>query len=359
MIPYTRHETTAADRFAVERVLKSRYLTQGPQVEALEAAFAETCGAKYAVAVNSGTAALHLAYLACGVGPGTTVLTSPVTFVATANAALYCGAEVEFFDQAMHPQICYPSPITVGEGAIPFDPKYITVWVSLGGSLSVHWPKDDTQAHLRILDACHGPYRLEPGWAAACFSLHPAKHVAAGEGGAVVTNDWDVWVRCMHLRNHGRIRDSDTRFDLRMTTLGYNYRLNEMSAALAASQLSRLDANIAKRRAIAAQYDEAFHGHVRTVPHSPESARHLYQLLVDDRDVVRSELAKRGVGSQVHYSPIVPLQPYYLERFGYELGMWPNAEWHAAHTLSIPLFPQMHPNEIAAVIGAVKEVCSG
>ena len=183
----------------------------------------------------------------------------------------------------------------------------------------------------------------------------------------VVTNDLDIANTIETLRDHGRhhgvIQGKIYRIDeylalpLQMHALGFNYRLDEMSAALALSQLSRLDANIAKRRAIAAQYDEAFHGHVRTVPHSPDSARHLYQLLVDDRDVVRQRLAERGVGSQIHYE-LVPSQPYYRERFGYEPGMWPNAEWHAAHTLSIPLFPQMHPNEIAAVIQAVKEICS-
>ena len=344
MIPYTRHETTAADRFAVERVLKSRYLTQGPQVEALEAAFAEQCGAKYAVAVNSGTAALHLAYLACGVGPGTTVLTSPVTFCATSNAVLYCGAEVQFEDVERDTGIMrhfYQHQ--------PGKPRHLTVGVTLGGN-PCWW------AH--IVDACHGPYRGAdigpPAVDAVCYSLHPAKHVAAGEGGVVVTNNIEIADKCRALRDHGWQRTLNA--TRTASLLGFNYRLNEMSAALALSQLSRLDANIAKRRAIAAQYDEAFHGRVRTVPHSPDSARHLYQLLVDDRDVVRSELAKRGVGSQCHYSPIVPLQPYYLERFGYEPGMWPNAEWHAAHTLSIPLFPQMHPNEIATVVNAVLEV---
>jgi dTDP-4-amino-4,6-dideoxygalactose transaminase len=142
-----------------------------------------------------------------------------------------------------------------------------------------------------------------------------------------------------------------------MDMLGYNYRMDEMSAALARSQLTRYDWSVQKRREIATHYDEAFAGKVRTVPHGSDSARHLYQLLVDNRDDMRAKLLPRGVGTQVHYSPTIPLQPYYRERFGYQPGMFPNAERYAAHTLSIPMFPTLTEQEVERVITSVLGVC--
>ena len=340
-LPYAKHQMYDPDEMAVRQVLWSGRLTQGPEVEAFESEFAAYCGAKYAVAVSSGTAALHLAYLACGAGPGTTVLTSPVTFVATANAALYCGADVAFADVDKDTGLMAPD-VDWGEA------EYV-VGVTLGGQ---QYDNPDVD----ILDACHGPYHLAKWHKAACFSFHPCKHIAAGEGGAVVTNDPGVYVRCVAGRDHGNpaIPEPTGRH---MCSLGYNYRMPELSAALARSQLNRLDWNIERRREIAAQYDEAFNGRIRTVPHSDNSARHLFQLLVEKRDTKRDELAKLGVGSQVHYHPILPLQPYYRERFGYGPGVYPNAEWFSDHALTIPLYPTLTEAEIETVIKAVLEVC--
>ena len=337
MIPYAKHSVTADDINAVLSVLCSDRLTQGPTVPKLEAALAEKCGAKYAVAVSSGTAALHLAYLACGVGPGTTVLTSPVSFVATANAVLYCGADVEF----RHEGALWESDVVV-----PID---------LGGDPCIMASESTV-----IRDACHSLHFNPDTDMAACFSFHPCKHIAAGEGGAIVTNDFTIDEKCRALRDHGRYMTAKGKWQtatpvgMQMYDMGFNYRLAEIPAALALSQLKRLDTNIAERRRIAALYDSAFKG--VPVQHSPQSARHLYQILVDDRDNVRQELAKRGVGTQVHYEPIIPLQPYYKDRFGYREGMWPNAEAFAARTLSIPLYPTMTEEDITHVIQGVSNV---
>lgn len=373
VISYAKHHVTAEDKAAVIMVLNSDRLTQGPTVELLEAKLCEVSGAKYAVAVNSGTAALHLAYLACGVGPEQSIVTSPLSFVATANAALYCGADVEFVD-------------TTEKGLIEVTAEWLMdrtvdqsmrgepllVPVTLGGN-DPSWEWIGAPPRV-VTDASHGPIAHLDG-AATTFSFHPAKHVAAGEGGAIVTDDGAVWSRCFAMRDHGRVLGnvnmdgSVSTGDDRVTVeLGFNYRMDEMSAALALSQLGRYEWNVTERQRIAAIYDAAFKDKVRTVPHSDQSARHLYQLLVEDRDTVRQQLAERGVGTQIHYHPIIPLQPYYHERWRpYDRGdvtlsdiakeRWPNAVWHSEHTLSIPMFPTLTEQEVETVIAAVLEVC--
>jgi dTDP-4-amino-4,6-dideoxygalactose transaminase len=350
MIPYTHHHVHADDVAAVREALQSDWIAgNGPYTERLEAALCDVARCKYAVVVNSGTAALHLAYLACGVGPGTTVLTSPVSFVATANAALMCGAEVGFWDLDV-------KRMFLGETVVP---------VTLGGNPV--YPST-LKPYNVVVDACHGPYSIPKGAQAACISLHAAKHVAAGEGGAILTNDIDIEFKCRSLRDHGRIVVSDKptwddacnghepRSWMECAALGYNYRMPDVNAALALSQLARYEWNVLRGQEIAARYDEAFAGKVETVPHSAESARHLYQILHDDRNSLRKQLLKRGVGTQVHYEPIIPLQKYYRERFGYKTGMWPNAERYAARTLSIPMFPTLTDAEIDHVVKSIQEV---
>ena len=348
MIPYTAHQVTAEDKAAVMAVLESDRLTQGPTVEKLEAKLCKVSGAKYAVAVSSGTAALHLAYLACDIRMAGEITVPPVSFVATANAALLCETQVRFPDI----RYFYGDPIEDAINAsMEIVPGYV-VTVSLGGD---PWLGGISDSHTKISDHSHGPIMVNGK--ATTFSFHPAKHCAAGEGGAVVMDDSRIAAHCRELRNHGRGFARSEQF-----YLGFNYRLDEMSAALALSQLERYNWNVRRRREIAAIYDEAFQGKVRTVPHGPDSARHLYQLLVDNRDDVRQSLAIRGVGTQAHYHPIIPLQPYYRQRFGYTKEMaaerWPNAVWHSEHTLSIPMFPTLTEQEIETVIGAVVEVCA-
>lgn len=318
LIPYTLHHVTPDDEAAVLRALRSGILTQGPEVEAFEAELAALSGAKYAVCVNSGTAALHLCF----------ELLQPaylptISFVATANAAIMAGnPPARFYDYSIAP----PSSDAVG--------------VTLGGD-PIGWTPC-------ILDACHGPIK-HSAIAATVLSFHPAKHVACGEGGAILTDSKPFADHCRVLRSHGRV-------DGQMTQMGWNYRLPEINAALGRSQLTRYHKNVRERRRLAHWYDQAFAGKVRTVPHGKESARHLYQILVEDRDTKQEALRAKGIGTAIHY-PVIPLQPYYKARYGYRPGQFPGAEWHAAHTLSIPLFPTMTEAEQDRVITAVLEVC--
>ena len=275
---------------------------------------------------SSGTAALWLAYHTAFAAQAKPRI-APVTFVAT--AAAWTG-DLRWSD-------CDPNTGL----AVDAD-----VGVSLGGQWNPEWEP-------AILDACHGPYRhLAQLW--TVWSLHPAKHIAAGEGGMLATNDAGLATQARKLRNHGqRIFADGSRV---VEHRGLNWRLPEMSAALARSQLTRLQANIDARRLIAAQYDEAFAGKVATVPHRADSARHLYQLLLDDpigrdRDSVQHLLRLKGIGTAVHY-PLWMAQPAFAY-LGYRPGMLPNAEWHSARTLSIPLFPTMTEQEIATVIQGV------
>jgi perosamine synthetase len=341
MIPYAKHAITPDDEAAVLRALRSDHLTQGPEVEAFEAELAEVAGARYAVAVNSGTAALATAYGAIGEG----WYVPAISFVATANAVLHAEYPVGFSD-------CNPDTgLVIG--------PHPDVGVTLGGQ----------PVSGRLVDACHGPLR-HLGALATCFSFHPAKHVAAGEGGAVVTNDQGLADEMRLLRAHGRE-------GTRMVRLGWNHRMPEPCAALARSQLRRYRDGVTIRRQLAAEYDRAFAGHpvIRPVPHTDDSARHLYQVLLPDplvghmahasqplppsttyREDVASKLRERGIGTAIHY-PVIPLQPYYRDRYGYRPGQFPGAESHAARTLSLPLYPTLQPHEQRQVIDALLEVC--
>ena len=324
IIPYAKHAITPEDEAAVLRALRSGYLTQGPEVEALEHEWADVVGAKYAVACSSGTAALWLAYHTA-FAPQAKPRIAPVTFVATAAAwtggcrTLDCDRETGLAAEA-------------------------DVGVSLGGQWNPEWAP-------AILDACHGPYRhLGELW--TVWSLHPAKHVAAGEGGMLATDDADLATQAKKLRNHGqRIFADGSRI---VEHRGLNWRLPELNAALARSQLTRLSANLDARQLIAAQYDEAFAGKVQTVPHRPDSARHLYQIFAPNqsgRDIWQSKLKSAGIGTAVHY-PLWMTQPAFAY-LGYRHGMLPGAEWHSARTLSIPLFTTMTEREIETVIQGV------
>jgi len=344
MIPYTRHEIRPEDEAAVLCALRSGYLTQGPEIEAFEHELAALSGAKYAVAVNSGTAALHLTYVAAG-WKGRTVHCPAISFVATSNALIMAKADPRFVDCNEEDGLWMESD----------SPKPCEVPVALGGQVPEAWGDEI------VRDACHGPLTHDAADLATCLSLHPAKHIACGEGGAILTNDDAFAEQCRLLRSHGR-RGTE------MVSLGYNYRLNEMSAALGRSQLTRYHAGVAERRRMASRYDDAFAGHyvIQTVPHGPDSARHLYQILLPPdgvtypylkgRNWAQGKLRERGIGTAIHY-PVIPLQPYYRQRYGYREGMFPGAEAHAARTLSIPLFPGLTEAEQDRVIAAVLEVC--
>lgn len=317
-LPYTQHQITPEDAEAVVKLLGSgQALTQGPAVEAFEQALCDFTGAPYAVAVNSGTAALHLAY-GLLFQAGQRIRMPAISFVATANAALYCGLQPEFLDV---------SPQT---GLVMEDCE---VGVELGGQPTGH-------RHL-IVDACHS-VRYDPNAYCTILSLHPAKHLCAGEGGVLLTGDAEIARRARLLRSHGRDGVS-------MVALGFNYRLPDMNAALALSQLSRLDANIAERQRLAARYQALLT--VPCVPHPVDSHRHLFQALVEDRDNVQVKLKDKGIGTAIHY-PVIPDQPYY-RKFGDVEGLvWARA--FAKNTLSLPLFPGLTEPDQDRVIEALR-----
>ncbi|MFT5170637.1 MAG: perosamine synthetase [Candidatus Marinamargulisbacteria bacterium] len=374
-LPYSRQSIDETDIAAVLRVLKSDYLTQGPQVQAFEEEFAAYTGAKYAVAVNNGTAALHLAYLAAGVGPGDEVVTTPVTFLATTNAALYCGATPVFAD--IRPDTYNIDPEKLAAALTPKTKLVVPVHLAgLPCDMSAIYEKAKANGSWVIEDACHalgakigddkvGNCRYSD---MAVFSFHPVKPIAAGEGGLITTNDPQLYEKLCSLRCHGMTKDPkkcgpiEGPWYYEMQDLGYNYRITDIQCALARTQLKKLDSFIEKRRKIAARYDTEFRDlPFLTVPREPagfKSGYHLYVCLIDfdyigaDRASVMDALRAKGIGSQVHYIPIYR-QPYY-EKFGMTAAQFPVAESYYAKALSIPLFPDLSIQNMTRVIDAVK-----
>jgi UDP-4-amino-4,6-dideoxy-N-acetyl-beta-L-altrosamine transaminase len=381
LIPYGRQSISEADIEAVVEVLKSDFLTQGPAVPAFEQAIAARCGAEYGIAANSATSALHLACLALGIGPGDTVWTSPLTFVASSNAALYCGAGVDFVD--VDERTYNMCPLRLGEkldraaetGTLP---KAIMP-VHLAGQ-----PCDMAAIHsaasrhsVRIIeDASHaigGSYRSEPVGNCkfsdiAVFSFHPVKIVTTGEGGMAMTNDPELAELMALDRSHGVTRDparlqpdDAAPWYYEQQRLGFNYRMTDIAAALGLSQLSRIDQFIARRREIAAAYDAAFADlPVKTPWQNPDtaSAWHLYIVRVDARShrAVFDELRAAGIGVNLHYIPVYR-QPYYRE-LGFGQGHCPNAEAYYAEAISLPVFPAMTDEEQQQIIAAVTAAVS-
>ncbi len=382
MIPYGRQSISEADIEAVVEVLKSDFLTQGPVVPAFEQAVASHCGAEYGVAMNSATSALHLACLALGVGPGDSAWTSPLTFVASANAALYCGADVDFVDVDERTyNIC---PLRLEEkldraaeaGTLP---KVIIPVHLAGQSCDMAAIHAAASRHgVRIIeDASHaigGRYRSGPIGGCefsdiAVFSFHPVKIVTTGEGGMAMTNDREL-AELMRLdRTHGITRDpAQLQHDdvgpwyYEQQRLGFNYRMTDISAALGLSQLTRIEEFIARRREIATAYDTAFADlPVKTPWQLPDaaSAWHLYVIRIDQRRTARSHrevfdaLREAGVGVNLHYIPVYR-QPYYRE-LGFGQGHCPNAEAYYAEAISLPIFPSMTSEEQHFVVAAVEE----
>lgn len=380
-IPYARQEVSEDDVRAVCDVLRSERLTQGAAVEAFEEALAVRVGARFAVAVCNGTAALHAAYHAAGLGPGQTCLTSPITFAATANAALQLGAAVEFAD--VDPETALLDLEAAARSAGPA--TRVIAPVHMAGQ-PVDLPAlrrvaDDVGA-LVVEDACHalGAEYFDAsvgGWvpvgacrhsAMAVFSFHAVKHVAMGEGGAVTTNDPALRARLVRFRNHGISLDPASfeepdpgPWHREMHELGANYRVSDIHCALGLSQLRRLDAFLARRREIAARYDAAFAGnpHVRPLGQRPgaRSAWHLYVVRVDPerRRHVIEQLHARGIGAHVHYLP-VHLHPWYRKQRGFAPGSFPGAEGYYARAVTLPLFPALADADVERVISAVREV---
>ena len=386
-IPYGRQSIDEKDVTAVCSVLRSDWLTTGPKVEEFEKAVAEYVGARYAVAVSSGTAALHAAMLALGIGPGDEVIVPPITFVATANCAVYCGARPVFAD--IDPRT-YNIFVNDLERCITKKTRVI-IPVHFAGQSSdmevIQQIRKDAEKQFGhkiyiIEDACHalGSIYKEKKVGSCTFSdmtvmsFHPVKHITTGEGGMVLTNDENLYKRLKRVRSHGITSDPedfinrDLAFSIPQSPnpwyyeqqeLGFNYRLTDIQCALGMSQLKKLDMFRKRRREIVNTYNQAFDNikYVQTPFESSEcdSNFHLYVLLIDfdkmgiDRPQFMLELKKEGIQTQVHYIP-VHLQPYFRRTFGTKEGDCPNAEQYYQKCLSIPLYPAMSDFNVNDVI---------
>ena len=388
MIPYGRQSISEADIEAVVNVLRSDFLTQGPVVEQFEAALAHQVGATHAVAVNSATSALIVACKALGLGAGDALWTSPNSYVASANCALLCGADVDFVDidpkthnlsvSALEQKL-YEAEAT---GRLP----KIVMPVHFGG-----WPCD--MAEIRALserygfavieDASHGigaTYSGSP--IGSCqysditvFSFHPVKIVTTGEGGAALTNSPQLAEKMVRLRSHGVTRDealmqgpSEGAWYYQQLDLGYNFRMAEMQAALGLSQLNRLETFISKRRQLAKRYHELLEWFPMSLPcheHSHpacdrESSHHLYPVVLDprlNRKVMFDALRTLGVGVNVHYLPIYR-HPYYEAR-GFAPSGYPEAESYYQGALSLPLYPDLSDQHQAKVLSCLEQALAG
>lgn len=339
-IPYSRQSIDDDDIAAVVAVLRSDYLTTGPKVPEFEAALCAVTGAKHAVAVSSGTAALHLAMLSLGIGPGDEVIVPAMTFVATANAVRYCGGTPVIVDVLHDTLLIDPECV---RRAMTDRTKAI-IGVDYAGQPADYEALKKLGVPV-VADACHSLGAKGVGTLAdlTCLSFHPVKSITTGEGGAVLTNDPYAADRCMELRNHGRIGAESM-------TLGYNYRMSDIHAALGLSQIRKLKSFVASRRQISDRYGEFCGRSAVTCKDSERHARHLYVVRIRDRDGVQSRLRDRGICAGVHYVP-VNLQAAYRNR----VALCPAAEMAGREVLSLPCFPAMSDSDVDRVISALRE----
>jgi perosamine synthetase len=375
-LPYGRQTVDEDDIAAVVEVLRSDWLTTGPKVEEFERAFAKKVGAADAVTLASGTAALHAAMFALGVGKNDEVIVPAMTFAATANCVVYQGGTPLFAD--VDPETLLVDPYEVQKLLGPRTKAVITVDYA-GQPCDYAALRDICRRHdVELLaDACHAlgaSWEGRPVGALAtlnAFSFHPVKHITTGEGGMVTTDDVELAHRIRHFRNHGITRDHRQRaeersFSYEMVTLGFNYRLSDLQCALGLSQLKKLDGWVERRRKIAAAYDAAFAGrefveplHVRS---DVQHAYHLYvirlvdQVLIERKREVLAGLHAEGIGVNVHYPP-VHLHPFYGERFGTKRGLCPNAEKAYEQIVSLPIFPTMRDSDVGDVVTRLTRVC--
>ncbi len=374
MLPYGRQWLDESDIQAVIEVLRSDWLTTGPAVEIFEEAFADEVGARYAVAVSSGTAALHAAAFAAGIGPGDEAIVTPMTFVGSANCIRYQGGTVVFADVRSDTLNLDPE---LAERAIAPHTRAI-VTVDYGGQPSEldELARVATRHGLVLIeDAAHAlgaRYRSRPVGSLAdltTFSLHPVKHITTGEGGVVTTDDAELAYRLRIFRNHGITTDHRQREKMgswfyEMVELGFNYRLTDIQCALGQSQLRKLDGWIARRREIAARYTAAFLEMPEVQPLAVLPDRdpvwHIYvilfnlELLTVGRAELFRSLRAENIGVNVHYVP-VPWHPYY-QKLGYGKGRWPVAEDAYERMITLPIFPAMSDQDVADVIVAVRKV---
>lgn len=381
-IPYGRQNITDEDIQAVVEVLKSDWLTQGPNIKRFEDSFAEYVGATYAVAVSNGTAALHLCAMALGVDSGDKVITTPITFVASANCVRYCGGEVVFADIDPNTylldinsvkKLLEASPKGTYKGIIPVD------FAGRANDLEAFRKLADEYGLWIIEDACHSPggYFVDTNGVnqtcgngkfaeLAIFSFHPVKHIAAGEGGMITTNDEVLYKKLLNFRSHGVQQDPEKRvyqhgvWYYEMQELGYNYRLTDFQAALGLSQLKRADNGLIRRKEIAATYYNAFKDNAVIKGQSgvvEGHAYHLYVIEIQDRTGLINYLREQNIFAQVHYIP-AHLMPYYRD-FGWKDGDMPIAEEYYKHCISLPMYPTLTEDEQQFVIDKVLEFLNG
>lgn len=358
---------------AVMEVLRSNFLTQGPKVREFENRLAEYCGARYAVAFSSGTAALHGAYFSAGVGEGDEIITSPITFMATANAALFLAARPAFIDVEVDTGNMEPSLV---EEAITEKTKAVVPVHFSGHPVDLAGISKTAKEHklLLIEDACHalGAKYLDTtigdcSYSDMCvFSFHPVKSITTAEGGAVLTNNESLYEKLVMFRQHGVTKDErklrnksdeDGPWYHEMHYLGYNYRLTDIQSALGISQLGKLDRFVARRREIVDIYARGFEDNpffdLPVERNYAKSAYHLYAIRLKDahssrKKAIFAELKNRGIVAQVHYIP-VHLQPYYQD-LGYKRGAYSVAEDFYERVLSLPLYPSMSQEDVEFVI---------
>jgi UDP-4-amino-4,6-dideoxy-N-acetyl-beta-L-altrosamine transaminase len=389
-IPYGKQNITQEDIDAVITTLKSDYLTQGPKIKEFEDAFAAYIGCKYAVAVANGTAALHLNAMALDVKAGDKVITTPITFAASANCVRYCGGEVVFAD--IDPEtylldikkveaLLKASPKGTYKGIIPVD------FAGRAVNLEAFRKLADEYGSWIIQDSCHSPggyFTDSKGIKQHCgngnfadlaiFSFHPVKHIASGEGGMMTTNNEELYQRLLTLRTHGITRNTNVfqnsvafatgndnaseypAWYMEMQELGFNYRITDFQAALGLSQLKRADVGLTRRRAIAQTYEKAFTGkkYLKRQSGSIEGhAYHLYILEVENRLGLFNYLRSKNIFAQIHYIPC-HLMPYYRQ-FGWKEGDLPHAENYYKHCISLPMFPTLTNEEQQYVIDMVNQ----
>lgn len=392
IIPYGKQNITKEDIQAVGKALKGDFLTQGPTILEFEKAFAAYIGCKYAVAVSNGTAALHLSTLALGVSKGQKVITTPITFAASANCVRYCDGEVVFsdidsetylLDISKVESLLKASPKGTYQGIIPVD------FAGNAVNLEAFRKLADEYGLWIIEDACHAPggYFIDSkGQKQNCgngnfadlaiFSFHPVKHIATGEGGMITTNDEKLYKKLLELRTHGITRDitifknsndfatgqptsENDNFPgwyMEMQTLGYNYRFTDFQAALGISQLSRANQGLERRKEIAKNYENAFENKDFMKGQSgyvEGHAYHLYVIEVENRIGLYNYLREQNIFAQIHYIPC-HLMPYYRE-LGWKEGDMPKAEMYYKHCISLPMYPTLTEQEQEFVINTVRK----
>ena len=377
MIPYGKQHITPEDIKEVAKVLQSDFLTQGPVVLEFEKKFAEYIGSKYAVAVANGTAALHLSALALGVKKGVNVITTPITFAASANCVLYAGGNVFFAD--IDPSTQLLDIESVKSLLKSKDRNYFSgiIVVDFAGSpidLEAYKKLADEYGFWIIEDAAHAPggfFTDSKGGRQNCgngnfadlaiFSFHPVKHIATGEGGMITTNNKNLYEKLLLLRTHGITKDPQKLLEnhggwyQEMQELGFNYRLTDIAAALGISQLNRASENLKRRREIAKKYAESFSKNkvIFTPLAVPGHAYHLFVITIPKRKGLYDYLKTEGILAQVHYLP-VHLHPYYSQ-FGWKRGDFKVAEKYYEECLSLPMFPSLTDKEQDFVIEKVLE----